>query len=179
MRRRVFAAPLIAMLLLVTQVARAQRGSAPPFEGPRGALSFALSDGEPVSFYLEWAKELELSEEQRMRLIEVRRRLRVINAPFMRQLDSLRQYAGVDMQERGRLTERDTEALRRFREWSRPVTDSIRLNNEGAKADIRTILAERQMIKADSLQHAARDPRNRRPGQRDRPGSMSSHPLLH
>ncbi len=159
----------MACLALLSSVnAQAQRGATPPFDGPRGALSFSLSDGEPVSFYLEIAREIELSDAQRTRLIEIRRKLRVVNAPFMHQLDSLRQAAGVDMTERGRLTERDTEALKRFQQMSAPVVDSIRLNNEGAKADIRTILLEPQMVKADSLAKAFRDTRGRRGGDRER-----------
>lgn len=147
--------------------ARAQRG-APPFDGPRGALSFQLSDGEPVSFYLEWAHELEVTDDQRAQLIELRRRLRVANAPFMQQLDSLRQAAGLEMGERGRMSERDAEALRRFNEWARPVTDSIKQNNDGARADIRTILQPLQLARADSLFRANRDVRGRRPPRQER-----------
>lgn len=150
-------------------IARAQRG-APPFDGPRGALSFQLSDGEPVSFYLEWARELEVTDDQRAQLIEVRRKLRVANAPFMRQLDSLRQAAGLEMGERGggRINERDAEALKRFNEWARPVTDSIKFNNDGARSDIRTILQPLQLARADSLFRANRDVRGRRAPRQDR-----------
>ena len=159
---------LTCFTLAAPTIARAQRGASPPFDGPRGALSFSLSDGEPVSFYLEVAREIELSDDQRSRLIEVRRKLRLTNAPFMRQLDSLRQSAGVDMTERGGLTRQDTEALKRFRQISAPVVDSIRVNNEGAKNDIRSILAERQMVKADSIAQSIRDSRGRRSGDRER-----------
>ena len=157
---------VVALLSAVPRVAIAQRGSAPPFDGPRGALSFQLSDGEPVSFYLEWARELEVTDDQRVQLIEIRRRLRMANAPFMHQLDSLRQYAGVDMSERGRVSEKDAEAMRRFNEWARPVTDSIRFNNDGARADIRRIMQPLQLARADSLFKANRDVRGRRSGQR-------------
>ena len=39
----------LSVLLLTPLVASAQRGGAsPPFDGPRGAVSLELSDGEPV-----------------------------------------------------------------------------------------------------------------------------------
>ena len=156
-----------ALSAALPTIAHAQRG-APPFDGPRGALSFQLSDGEPVSFYLEWARELEVTDDQRAQLIEVRRKLRVANAPFMRQLDSLRQAAGLEMGERGRMNERDAEALKRFNDWARPVTDSIKFNNDGARSDIRTILQPLQLARADSLFRANRDVRGRRPPRQDR-----------
>ena len=137
-----------------TAVLAQRGGGAPPFDGPRGVVSFELSDGEPVSFYLEWSRVLELTEGQKSGLIEIRRKLRLQNAPFMRQLDSLREAAGVNMATRGRLDERDAASLRRFQEWSAPVTDSIRLNNDGARREIRALLAPPQMTRADSLNSA-------------------------
>jgi len=161
---------LASTLMLLPAAALAQRGGgSPPFDGPRGAFAFELSDGEPVSFYLEWARVLELSERQKSGLIEIRRKLRGQNAPFMRQLDSLRAAAGVNMETRGRMGPRDEEALRRFREWSAPVTDSIRLNNDGARREIRALLDEPQLIKADSLNREMQGPgRGRRPEGRPR-----------
>lgn len=162
---------LLACLgLAMPTVSGAQRS-----DGPRGALSFSLSDGEPVSFYLEIARELELSDEQRSRLIETRRKLRVQNAPFMRQLDSLRQLAGVDMSERGQLSASDREALERFKKISAPVMDAIRLNNTGARQEIRLILDERQMVKADSMAKAVRETRTRRPEDRGLAPSAHRH----
>lgn len=166
--RRVIALALAALFVIPAAASAQRGGGAPPFNGPRGALSFELSDGEPVSFYLEWARVLQLSDEQRDGLIEIRRKLRVQNAPFMRQLDSLRESAGVNMVERARLTEEDREALKRFNEWAAPVMDSIRINNDGARREIRALLDERQMTRADSVQRSVRDPRNRRPD--GRPG---------
>ncbi|MEO7965724.1 MAG: hypothetical protein ABIT38_17580 [Gemmatimonadaceae bacterium] len=163
----IYSSVLVALLAALASQARAQRGS-PPFEGPRGALSFQLSDGEPVSFYLEWARELEVTDDQRVQLIEVRRKLRVANAPFMKQLDSLRQASGLEMNESRRVSEKDAEALKRFNEWARPVTDSIRVNNDGARSDIRTILQPLQLARADSLFKANRDVRGRRPTRQDR-----------
>lgn len=156
----------LVLLLLLPDAAAAQRGGAsPPFNGPRGAFAFELSDGEPVSFYLEMARELDLTGEQKDALIEIRRRLRIVNAPFMRQLDSLREAAGVNMETRGRMDERDAEALRRFQEWAAPVTEAIRVNNDGARREIRALLGEGQLIRADSLNAAMRaQQRGRRPG---------------
>ncbi len=158
----------VSALLLLPVAVMAQRGGAsPPFNGPRGAYAFELSDGEPVSFYLEWSRVLELTDQQRDGLIEIRRKLRIVNAPFMRQLDSLREAAGVNMETRGRMDARDADALKRFEEWSAPVTESIRLNNDGARRDIRALLGEVQLIRADSLNAETRpQPRGRRPGAR-------------
>lgn len=162
MRRTIV--PIVAALLVVPAAASAQRGGgAPPFSGPRGAYAFELSDGEPVSFYLEWSRVLQLSDEQKEGLIEIRRKLRVQNDPFMRQLDSLREAAGVSMMERPRLTEEDRQALQRFNLWAAPVMDSIRLNNDGARREIGALLEARQMARGDSLRQAMRDPRGRRP----------------
>jgi hypothetical protein len=163
MRRIVITSVFAGLTILLPSVMLAQRGG-PPFDGPRGVLTFQLSDGEPVSFYLEWSRELELSEPQKKELIEIRRKLRAQNASFVRQLDSLRQYAGIDMTERTRLTEADREAFRRFEKWSAPIVDSIRINNEGARREIKVVLAVPQLARADSIAAAMRDPRGRRPG---------------
>lgn len=161
---RLFTSSLACLTLVaLPAVLRAQRGT-PQFDGPRGAFSFQLSDGEPVSFYFEYASQIELDESQKKQLMEIRRRLRAVNAPFMKQLDSLREYAGVDMTERRRLSPQDGEALQRFRKISQPVTDSIRANNDIARGEIRLVLADRQLAKADSIAGATRDPRGRRPG---------------
>lgn len=134
----------------------------PPFEGPRGELSFELSDGEPVSFYLEWGRELELTVAQRQQLIEIRRRLRLVNDPFMQRLDSLREAAGVDLTPRRRLTDDDHAALRRFREWSQPTVDTIRVNNDGARAEIRLVLDPGQLARGDSIALAGQEGQRRR-----------------
>lgn len=157
-------------IVLAPAAAVAQRGGgAPPFDGPRPEYSFMLSDGEPVSFYLEFSRLLDLTEAQKTGLIEIRRKLRNANAPFMRQLDSLREAAGVNMEKRGRVDERDAEALRRFRLWSAGVIDSMRVNNDGARRDIRALLDSTQMARADSLNREIQEMRGRRGGNEGRP----------
>lgn len=154
---------LVAVLALSPAAAIAQRGGgAPPFDGPRGEYSFQLSDGEPVSFYLEFSRMLDLTEAQKSGLIEIRRKLRIANAPYMQKLDSIRQAAGVNMESRGRMGARDEEALQRFREWSAGVTDSIRVNNDGARREIRALLDDTQMARADSLNREIQEMRGRR-----------------
>jgi len=171
----------VAFLLPWASLGAQRGGASPPFDGPRGAFSFELSDGEPVSFYLEWSRMLELTEPQKSALIEIRRRLRVQNAPFMQQLDSLRELAGIDMSTRGRLSERDRESFQRFQQWAAPVIDSIRVNDEGARREIRGVLDARQLARADSVQaelREQRDPRSRRgrgEGRPDRPGAQERH----
>jgi hypothetical protein len=156
---------LVALaILLVSVPASGQRGGRP--EGMRGPVTVDLSDGEPISFFLEISRELGLSDAQRTRLMDMRRRLRAQNAPFMKQLDSLRSLAGVELGETGRLTAEDRDALERFRVWSRPVIDSIRVNNELARAEIRGMLDGTQRATADSI---ATDARQRQPVRR-RPG---------
>ncbi|MCC6931514.1 MAG: hypothetical protein IT359_21170 [Gemmatimonadaceae bacterium] len=159
---RSFVLSIIA-LAATSSVARAQRGGgAPPFGGPRPEFAFDLSDGEPVSFYLEWARVLELTPAQKSGLIEIRRRLRLQNAPFMHQLDSLRELSGVDLTSRRRVTEDDREAVRRFQLVAAPVMDSIKVNNDGARREIGVLLDARQAARADSVSKAMREARNRR-----------------
>ncbi|MGQ0650007.1 MAG: hypothetical protein ACT4P7_20855 [Gemmatimonadaceae bacterium] len=131
--------------------AAAQRGYPPPFEGPRGFYTFDLSDGEPISFFLEVSREVGLRDDQKARLMEIRRRLRVQNGPHMVQLDSLRALAGIDLGDRNGINQRDSDALRRFNEWARPVIDSIRLNNDVARAEARTLLDGDQRSRLDSI----------------------------
>ena len=146
----------------------AQRGA--PYEGNRGGpVMVDMSDGEPISFFLFFSRELGLTDPQKTRLMDMRRRLRVQNAPFMLKLDSLRALAGLELGERGGLSSEDRQALERFRTWSRPVIDSIRINNDVARAEVRAMLDASQLAAADSI---ARDARTRRPAQREpRPGA--------
>ena len=119
--------------------------------GGRGMYTFELSDGEPISYFLEHSRELELTDNQRQQLIDVRRRLRVQNAPYMRQLDSLRNLLGISLAPRPRISGEDRDALQRFQLQSQPVVDSIRVNNQAAQQEARTFLDDRQRVRLDSL----------------------------
>ena len=158
----------LAVALLIFAVAlpaSAQRGA--PYEGRRGGpLMIDMSDGEPISFYLEISRELGLTDPQKTRLMDMRRRLRQQNAPYMEKLDSLRALAGLELGERGGLSAEDREALQRFRAWSRPVIDSIRINNDVARAEVRAMLDQSQRAVADSI---TKEASTRRPVRRERP----------
>lgn len=162
---------VVAFAALVPCAAAAQRGAAPEFEGPRGFYTFDLADGEPISFFLEISREIGLSDAQKSQLMEIRRRLRLLNAPHMARLDSLRELAGIDLGDRNGINQRDMEALRRFDEWSRTVKDSIRFNNDVARAEARSLLAADQRTRLDSV--AARD-RDRTRQPRRRPPATDS-----
>ena len=145
---------LIVTLFLVTNfpvAAQAQRGAAPPFEGPRGFYTFDLADGEPISFFLEVSHELALSENQRVHLMDIRRRLRETNAPFVARLDSLRSLAGIDLGDRNGINRKDAEALERFNRWARPSIDAMRVNNDVARTDARRVLDTDQRRRLDSI----------------------------
>ncbi|MBK8248405.1 MAG: hypothetical protein IPK85_13510 [Gemmatimonadetes bacterium] len=142
-------------------VAAAQRGAAPSFEGPRGHMTLDLSDGEPVSAFIEAGRALDLTDAQRQRLMEIRRLLRLQNKPFMTRLDSLRELAGIDLGDRERLRRRDEEALQRFNTWARPFVDSIRVNNDVARSEARALLTVDQRRRFDSIAVAAREARPR------------------
>lgn len=138
-------------LLAVPAPVTAQRGAAPPFDGPRGFYTFDLATGEPISFFLEVSRELGLTDRQKHNLMDIRRRLRVQNADHMVQLDSLRELAGIDLGDRNGIGRRDAEALERFNGWARPVIDSIRVNNDVARAEARSILDLDQRKRLDSI----------------------------
>ncbi len=162
---------IVAIVSLAAMPARgeAQRGAAPRFDGPRGYLTLDLSDGEPISSFIEASRLLALSELQKKRLMDIRRALRVQNHPFMARLDSLRQLAGVNLGDRERIRRRDEEALERFNQWARPTIDSIRLNNDLARVEATNVLSVDQRRRIDSILSASRDTRDRNP-QRRRPG---------
>ena len=79
----------------------------------------ALSDGEPISYLLEHSDVLDLSDEQKESLMDIRRWLRQQTAPFMRQMDSVREYLGISLERRVR--REDIETLERFQELTRPA----------------------------------------------------------
>jgi hypothetical protein len=163
MRRFFLASALLAVTSFPAQ------GQAMGTRAGRGGITFELSDGEPISFFLEHSKDLELTDSQRASLIEIRRRLRATNAPFMRQLDSLRELVGLSMETRARLQPGDEEKLARLRRISQPVVDSMRANNQVAQQEARLLLEERQLVKLDSVATAQREGR-------DGPGRRGSRP---
>jgi hypothetical protein len=157
----------LVVSFFVAGVAAAQRGAAPPFEGPRGYVTVDLTDGEPISAFIEAARPLALSAPQLRRLMDIRRVLRGQNKPYMERLDSLRALAGLDLGARERIGRKDEEALQRFNTWARPSIDSIRMNNEVARAEARSLLLPEQRARMDSLLQASRA-REGRPRQRPR-----------
>lgn len=117
-----------------------------------GTTGLEMSDGEPISFILEHAQVLDLADSQRIDLMAIRRRLRAANEPFMRQLDSLREWLGLSLEPRVRgLTEEDRRKIQRFEQVSQPVTDSIRINNDAARLQARALLDSIQVVRLDSL----------------------------
>lgn len=114
-------------------------------------LGLALSDGEPVSYVLEHASYLDLTDEQRMKLIDIRRRLRSLNAPYMNQLDSLRQLMGISLEPRRRIDDDYRLQLERFDKASEPITTIVRTNNDGANLQARAVLDSLQRVKLDSI----------------------------
>ena len=117
-----------------------------------GANGLALSDGEPISFVLEHAQVLDLVDSQRISLMSIRRRLRAVNEPFMRQIDSLREQLGISLERRPRgLTEEDRKKLQRLEQLSRPIADSIKVNNDAANLQARAQLDSAQVMRLDSI----------------------------
>ncbi|MGQ0766651.1 MAG: Spy/CpxP family protein refolding chaperone, partial [Gemmatimonadota bacterium] len=147
---RILRLTLASLLSAMPLTTGAQRPD-PAFEGPRGLVALAMTDGEPISFFLEWSRVLDLTEEQKSGLMDIRRRLRSRNAHLVGKLDSLRELAGVELSERTRLSAEDREALARFQAWSQPTIDSVRLNNDAARLEARSLLAEDQRARADSI----------------------------
>jgi hypothetical protein len=125
----------------------------------RGGASngFTLSDGEPVSFMLEHASRLDLTDGQRTALIDIRRRLRRLNAPYMVQLDSLRRQMGISLQPTRLFDGDDRLKLERFDKAAEPITTIIRTNNDGAKVQARAVLDSLQRVTLDSIRDAAGD----------------------
>lgn len=117
-----------------------------------GAGGLAMSDGEPISFVLEHAGVLDLTDEQRNGLMVIRRRLRAANETFMKQLDSLRDVMSISLEPRPRgLSDEDRKKLQRFEQVSQPITDSIKVNNDAATLQARSLLDSVQVVRLDSL----------------------------
>ena len=117
-----------------------------------GANGLAMSDGEPISFILEHAQVLDLVDSQRVSLMSLRRRLRAANDPYMRQMDSLRAELGISLEPRERgLSDEDRKKLQRLEQISQPIADSIRINNDAARIQARSLLDSVQVARLDSL----------------------------
>jgi hypothetical protein len=115
---------------------------------------FLLDDGEPISFLLEHASRLELTDQQRTSLIEIRRRLRRQNDPYMQQLDSIRRLMGISLEPRRRIDGDDRQQVERFEKAAEPITRIIRANNDGAILQARAALDSLQRVTLDSIQKA-------------------------
>jgi hypothetical protein len=122
-----------------------------PLGNNPGAYSFELSDGEPISWFLENSQPLKLTPEQKTSLIGIRRRLRSDNDRFMTRLDSVATAVGLTIGERPRLTPDERLALERFNKITQPTRDSIRANNALARAEALTLLNDAQQTRLDSL----------------------------
>ena len=117
-----------------------------------GAGGLAISDGEPISFVLEHAQVLDLTDDQRVGLMSLRRRLRAANESFLKQIDSLRETLGISLEPRARgLNEEDRKKLQRLEQLSQPITDSIKVNNDAANLQARGLLDSVQVVRLDSL----------------------------
>lgn len=117
-----------------------------------GANGLAMSDGEPISFILEHAQVLDLVDSQRTNLMAIRRLLRAANESYMKQIDSLRESLGISLEPRARgLSDEDRKKLQRLEQLSQPITDSIRINNDAARLQARSLLDSVQVTRLDSL----------------------------
>lgn len=131
----------------------------------RGAGAGGSGIDEPISAILEFASLLDLADSQRTQLIDLRRRLRAANAGHLRSLDSLRQALSINTEPGPRgLSEEDRRQLSRYDELGRPFMDSLRVNNEAARASAVLMLDTAQVRKLDSLSAAGRSGRAGRRG---------------
>jgi len=150
---------LFAALVAFPAIAPAQ--TLPARVVRHGAAGLEITVGEPVSFFIEHSKELELTDAQRDSLMALRRRLRTQNAPYVKALDSLRDVVGIDFEPRPRGNDREREKMERFQKLSAPFADSIRVNNDGARGEAWMWLEVSQRNKVDSLLKEDRDARAR------------------
>jgi hypothetical protein len=116
-----------------------------------GGYSFDLSDGEPISWFLEYSEPLKLTPDQKTSLIAIRRRLRGENERFMTRLDSVATAVGLTLGDRPRMTADERLALERFNRITQPTRDSIRANNTLARTEALTLLNSAQQTRLDSL----------------------------
>jgi hypothetical protein len=115
-------------------------------------MSMDMSDGEPISWFLEFSQQLRLTPEQKNSLFSIRRRLRVDNERFMERLDSVAQSVGLSLGERGgRLSADERFALERFNKITQPTRDSIKTNNDIARTEALTLFNTAQTARLDSI----------------------------
>jgi hypothetical protein len=166
--------PLLRALILAVVVAallpatgQGQGADARPLGFVTTPHSFELSDGEPISWFLEFSQPLKLTSDQKTTLINIRRRLRSENERHMERMDSIAKSVGLHIGERTRLDEDDRRALERFNEATQPTRDSIKVNNDLARAEVLTVLTAAQNKLLDSLmvelRRGRRDVRRRGP----------------
>lgn len=134
-----------------------------------GGAGYELSDGEPISYLIEHSRLLELSEEQKTALMELRRMLRASTAPFMKQIDSVREQLGFSLEGRRRPADEEAKARDRLTQLTQPFVDSVKVRNDAARLQARGILDERQRIKLDSLVLSERGAPEGRGGRSGRP----------
>jgi hypothetical protein len=140
------------LVLLLPATVPAQVAPASVVSRGVGVGGLAMSDGEPISFFLEHAQELDLTEAQRTALFDIRRKLRVGNGPFMKQLDSLREFVGLSLEQKSRgMTIEDRNKLQRFEQLAQPVADSIKVYNDAANRQARALLDSVQVVRLDSI----------------------------
>lgn len=166
--------PVLRKLIVVAALAavlpalgEAQGTDARPLGFVTTPHSFELSDGEPISWFLEFSQPLKLTSDQKMTLIGIRRRLRSENERHMERMDSVAKSVGLHIGERTRMDEDDRRALERFNELTQPTRDSIKVNNDLARAEALTLLTAAQNKLLDSvmvdLRRGRREERGRRP----------------
>ncbi len=129
----------------------AGQGSREPIGFVTRPYSFELSDGEPISWFLEFSEQLKLTPDQKTTLIAIRRRLRSENSPFMERLDSVAASVGLTLGERTRMSPDERQAVERFNRITQPTRDSIKANNDIARAEALTLLNSAQQKRLDSL----------------------------
>ncbi|HJU74529.1 MAG TPA: hypothetical protein VJ717_12345 [Gemmatimonadaceae bacterium] len=142
---------LLYVAIIALPSALAAQADRTPIGFVTGPYSFELSDGEPISWFLEFSEQLKLTMDQKTTLIAIRRRLRGENERFMERLDSVAAVVGLTLGERTRMTPDERMAVERFNKLTQPTRDSIKVNNDLARAEALTLLTNLQQARLDSL----------------------------
>jgi hypothetical protein len=147
----------IGFALTVASARGAAAQDVSPDAGRRGNTPVRISmvDNEPISFVLEHASLLDLTDRQRTALMDLRRVLRRTNAPYQERLDSLRELVGLGMPP-VRAGDEDRSKRERLDSLAKPVTDTIRINNDAAALRVRGLLDSAQVVRLDSIVEARR-----------------------